>query len=127
MIALGVFPVLLPLFYFDQNKKESWFYLFLLLAFLIGCAAIAYTITLPEEFGKRSPRQHLRYLEPFAIPFYIMMRCHLKQTGRDRMHNRLWQAAICLFSVVLILVGGGGGSCLVTIRCGYTMNFLFAL
>lgn len=113
MIALGVFPVLLPLFYFKKNKKESWFYLFLLLAFLIGCAAIAYTITLPEEFGKRSPRQHLRYLEPFAIPFYIMMRCHLKQTGIDRLHNRLWQAAICLFSVALILVGGGGGSALV--------------
>lgn len=113
VIALGVFPVLVPIFCFNKNKKESWFDLFLLMAVLIGCAAIAYTITLPEEFGKRSPRQHVRYLEPFVIPLYIRMLCHLKQLDNNLFRNRLWQIVIYLFSTVFILVGAGGGSYLV--------------
>ena len=113
VIALGVFPILVPIFCFDKNKKESWFDLFLLMAVLIGCATIAYTITLPEEFGKRSPRQHVRYLEPFVIPLYIRMLCHLKQLDNNLFRNRLWQIAIYLFSTVFILVGAGGGSYLV--------------
>lgn len=133
VIALGVFPVLMPIACFDKNKKESWFDLFVLTAFLIGCAVIAYTITLPEEFGKRSPRQHLRYLEPFVIPLYIRMLCHLRKpvshsannseysvccTGKFEQNNimphvRLWKRMIYWFSAVFILVGAGGGSCLV--------------
>lgn len=133
VIALGVFPVLMPIACFDKNKKESWFDLFVLTAFLVGCAVIAYTITLPEEFGKRSPRQHLRYLEPFVIPLYIRMLCHLRQpvshsannseysvccTGKFEQNNimphvRLWKRMIYWFSAVFILVGAGGGSCLV--------------
>lgn len=133
VIALGVFPVLIPIACFDKNKKESWFDLFVLTAFLVGCAVIAYTITLPEEFGKRSPRQHLRYLEPFVIPLYIRMLCHLRQpvshsannseysaccTGKAEQNNimphvRLWKRMIYWFSAVFILVGAGGGSCLV--------------
>lgn len=133
VIALGVFPVLIPIACFDKNKKESWFDLFVLTAFLIGCATIAYTITLPEEFGKRSPRQHLRYLEPFVFPLYIRMLCHLRQPVSDGANNseyrvcctdkaaqnnimprvRLWKTMIYWFSAAFILVGAGGGSCLV--------------
>ena len=113
VLALGVFPVLLPLALFDKNKKESWLFLFLFVAFVIGCAAIAYTITLPEELGKRSPRQHLRYLEPLAIPFYILMIQRLKQTAFSRTRKKVLLAAIVLFTMVFVILGAGGGSSLV--------------
>ncbi|MCM1561880.1 MAG: hypothetical protein NC123_20475 [Butyrivibrio sp.] len=113
ILSLGIFPVLFPLTVFDRNKKESWFYLFLLIAFLIGCATIAYTITLPEEFGKRSPRQHIRYLEPFAIPFYILMINVLNQAERRRIHFKILLSGVSLFIILFVVLGAGGGSSLV--------------
>ena len=113
IIAMGIFPVLFPLFAFDKNKRESWFYLFLLTAFLIGCATIAYTITLPEEFGVRSPRQHLRYLEPFAIPFYILMLNALDQKNSIKIHSKALITGISMFVVVFVVMGAGGGSAIV--------------
>lgn len=110
ILGLGVFPVLFPLFSFHRNKKESWFYLFLLIAFLIGCATIAFTITLPEELGAKSPRQHLRYLEPFAIPFYILLLNSIKQENICVKWLKLFMMQIILFSSVFIVLGAGGGS-----------------
>lgn len=42
--------------------------LFLLLSLGIGVAVIAWSITVREDLGSPSPRQHTRYLEPLLIP-----------------------------------------------------------
>lgn len=119
ILAFGVFPIMIPIMVFRKRDKEFLLYLFLLFSLLIGCAAIAYTITLPEEFGVRSPRQHLRYLEPLIIPFLILMVCSIKKI------DKLWQTQeypkrfkvpiICMgiFSIMFIVLGAGGGSALV--------------
>ena len=64
VLAFGIFPVVIPLAFWDKKEKESWFFLFLLLSVLIGCATISYLITLPEDFGKQSPRLHIRTCRP---------------------------------------------------------------
>lgn len=110
ILGLGIFPVLFPLFSLNKDKKESWFYIFLLIAFLIGCATIAFTITLPEEFGKRSPRQHLRYLEPFAIPFYILLLNYIKQQNISAKQLKIFIIEMALFAILFIVLGAGGGS-----------------
>lgn len=113
ILGFGVVPVLFPLCSFHKNKKESWFYLFLLIAFLIGCATIAFTITLPEELGTRSPRQHLRYLEPFAIPFYIFLLNNIRQENISVKWLKLSMIHIILFVSIFIVLGAGGGSSIV--------------
>ena len=119
ILAFGVFPIILPLVVFHKRDKESLLYLFLLSSLLIGCATIAYTITLPEEFGARSPRQHLRYLEPLIIPFLILMINSFKKLVNfcqlQKKSNRFKVFVICMgiFSIMFIVLGAGGGSFLV--------------
>lgn len=119
VLAFGLFPVVIPFAVFDKNNKESLLYLFLLISFLIGCMVIAYTITLPEEFGVRSPRQHLRYLEPLMIPFLILTinsakrLVSLKQTARYRLRFGVLAVCTLLYLTSFVVLGAGGGSALV--------------
>lgn len=119
ILAFGVFPIIVPLMFFHKKDKEYLLYLFLLFSFLIGCVAIAYTITLPEEFGVRSPRQHLRYMEPLIIPFLTLMINSIKKSEKLRQtqkYSRCFKLlVICMgiFSIMFIVLGVGGGSSLI--------------
>lgn len=119
ILAFGVFPITIPLVVFRKKDKESLLYLFLLFSLLIGCVAIAYTITLPEEFGSRSPKQHLRYLEPLIIPFLILLISgikkfdKLKQTPESSRCFKVLVICTVIFSILFIVLGSGGGSALV--------------
>lgn len=117
VLAFGIFPVLVPAAFYQKKEKESWFYLFLLCSFLIGCITIAYMITLPEDFGSRAPRLHMRYLEPLVIPFYILMVDRIRkadyaereETGVLQYRQRILGIGIVIFAMLLI-GGSGGGS-----------------
>lgn len=115
ILAFGVFPVFVPAVCFRRKEKESWFFLFLLCCFLIGCVTIAYMITLPEDFGNRAPRIHLRYLEPLIIPFYIFMVEKIRKADCVEKENvksdkrRFLIMGIGIFLFALLLIGGSGG------------------
>lgn len=115
VLAFGIFPIFVPTVCFRKKEKESWFFLFSLCSFLIGCATVAYMITLPEDFGSRAPRLHMRYLEPLIIPFYILMADRIRKAdcvekesvGNDK--RRFFIMGICIVLFALLLIGGSGG------------------
>lgn len=116
ILAFGIFPILVPIAFFNKKERESWFFLFLLVSFFIGCVIVSYMITLPEDFKSRSPRQHIRYLEPLSIPFYIVMikvinkTLYTEETKRQGRRIQILTMAVVVFSVVFVLIGAGGGS-----------------
>lgn len=113
VLAFGIFPVLLPAVFFEKREKESWFFLFLLASFLIGCATIAYMITLPEDFNSRAPRLHMRYLEPLIIPCYIAMADKTRKVfytnKADTLKSRFRLLGIGVCAFTLLFIGGDGG------------------
>lgn len=116
VLAFGIFPVIIPLAFWDKKEKESWFFLFLFLSLLIGCATISYLITLPEDFGKQSPRLHIRYLEPLMLPLFMLMINNAKrlkdnrQENGDRRRYKIVGICVILFAVAFICLKAGGGS-----------------
>lgn len=116
LLAFGIFPVLVPAAFFKKKEKESWFFLFLLCSFMIGCVTVAYMITLPEDFGSRAPRLHMRYLETLIIPFYILMVDKIRKVDGVEKENKkickygLWilGAGTVLFALLLTGASGGG-------------------
>lgn len=116
VLAFGIFSVFIPIVSFQKQDKLSWFFLFLLVSFLIGCATIAYMITLPEDFGSRSPRQHIRYLEPLIIPFLIVMIRNASEllssigTEDKKKRKRILVAGVGVFLILFVLMGAGGAS-----------------
>ena len=104
ILAFGVYPVLLPMVLLDkEDESQVQFTLFLLLSVLIGCGAIAYTITVREDFGLRSPRQHIRYLEPLALPFFIQMLHRLTSIEMKYFAKKLY---FYLGGFLIIFIGG---------------------
>lgn len=117
VLAFGIFPIFVPAVYFNKREKKSWFFLFLFCSFMIACATIAYMITLPEDFGSRAPRLHMRYLEPLAIPLYILMIDKLNEVVCAERENReIYKqrfrvlGVVTVFFAVLLASGSGGGS-----------------
>lgn len=117
-LAVGIFPVMFPIPLFDKDKKETWFFVFLFISLIVGCVATAYTITLPEDFPEMSPRLHMRYIEPLAVPFFILMvrgiNCmqDFGQTVKGRACFKVVTLEAIVFSAAFIVLARGGGSCL---------------
>lgn len=115
VLAFGIFPIFVPAVFFDKKEKKSWFFLFLFCCFMIACATIAFMITLPEDFGSRAPRLHMRYLEPLLIPFYILMVVKLNEVVCAEKENkgiykqRFRILGIITVSFAVLLAGGSGG------------------
>lgn len=77
VLAFGVFPVLIPLCGLQRPRpgtdpRRSQLPLLLLLALGIGVGVVAWSITVREDLGSPSPRQHMRYLEPLLIPLLLV-------------------------------------------------------
>lgn len=115
VLAFGIFPVFVPTVCFSKKEKESWLFLFLLCSFLIGCVTVSYMITLPEDFGSRAPRLHMRYLEPLITPFYILMADKIRKADCTEKGNvasnkqRFFIMGIGILLFALLLIGGSGG------------------
>lgn len=112
VLGLGVFTVLIPAASISrgQDDRRRQYLCFLIFALLTGCAAIAYTITVREDFPLRSPRQHLRYLEPLCIPFLIAALSVAGKDGQpDRDTCRKTGILLCLYGVAFISIAYGIG------------------
>ena len=77
LLAFGVFPVLVPLCALRRPRpgtdpRRTQLPLLLLLALGIGVGVVAWSITVREDLGSPSPRQHMRYLEPLLVPLLLV-------------------------------------------------------
>ena len=77
VLAFGVFPVLVPLCALRRPRpgtdaRRTQLPLLLLLALGVGVGVVAWSITVREDLGSDSPRQHMRYLEPLLIPLLLV-------------------------------------------------------
>lgn len=77
VLAFGVFPVLVPLCTLRRPRpgtdpRRTQLPLLLLLALGLGVGVVAWSITVREDLGSASPRQHMRYLEPLLIPLLLV-------------------------------------------------------
>lgn len=103
LIAFFIFPVVLPVMrwkYFDEKEKRAFAYV--LLSFLIMVFVIAYTISVREDWGKEAIRQHLRYLEPLFLLFFVCFFSALtKQMSKQQIGKwiLLLPAALSIFIV----------------------------
>ena len=117
VLAFWVFPVLLPLCGLHRPRRGSdarrtQLPLFLLLSLGIGVAVIAWSITVREDLGSPSPRQHTRYLEPLLIPLLAVTLDTLDEKltkTRRRILAVLTIAWGVLFVAVCRAIGAGAG------------------
>ena len=117
VLAFWVFPVLLPLCGLHRPRRGSdarrtQLPLFLLLSLGIGVAVIAWSITVREDLGSPSPRQHMRYLEPLLIPLLAVTLDTLDEKltkTRRRILAVLTIAWGVLFVAVCRAIGAGAG------------------
>lgn len=117
VLAFWVFPVLLPLCGLHRPRRGSdarrtQLPLFLLLSLGIGVAVIAWSITVREDLGSPSPRQHTRYLEPLLIPLLAVTLDTLDEkltNTRRRILAVLTIAWGVLFVAVCRAIGAGAG------------------
>lgn len=77
VLAFGVFPVLVPLCALRRPRpgtdpRRTQLPLLVLLALGLGVGVVAWSITVREDLGSASPRQHMRYLEPLLIPLLLV-------------------------------------------------------
>ena len=77
VLAFGVFPVLAPLCALRRPRpgsdpRRTQLPLLLLLALGAGVGVVAWSITVREDLGSPSPRQHMRYLEPLLVPLLLV-------------------------------------------------------
>ena len=93
---------------------EQWRFLplFLLLSLGIGVAVIAWSITVREDLGSPSPRQHTRYLEPLLIPLLAVTLDTLDEK-LTKTRRRILAALTIAWGVLLVAVcraiGAGAG------------------
>lgn len=117
VLAFWVFPVLLPLCGLHRPRRGSdarrtQLPLFLLLSLGIGVAVIAWSITVREDLGSPSPRQHTRYLEPLLIPLLTVTLDTLDEKltkTRRRILAVLTIAWGVLFVTACRAIGAGAG------------------
>ena len=84
----------------------------MLLSLGIGVAVIAWSITVREDLGSPSPRQHTRYLEPLLIPLLAVTLDTLDEKltkTRRRILAALTIAWGVLFVAVCRAIGAGAG------------------
>lgn len=77
VLAFGVFPVLAPLCGLRRPRpgtdpRRTQLPLLVLLALGLGVGVVVWSITVREDLGSASPRQHMRYLEPLLIPLLLV-------------------------------------------------------
>ena len=104
VLAFGVFPVLAPLCALRRPRpgadpRRTQLPLLLLLALGIGVGVVAWSITVREDLGSPSPRQHMRYLEPLLVPLLLVT--------LDALDGALTPARRRLLAALMALWGAG--------------------
>ena len=108
VMAFFVLPVVLPVMRWKYlNKIEKKTFAYVLLTFFIMAFVIAYTISVREDWGETSIRQHLRYLEPlFPVLFILFFSSLLKQVDiqNSRRRDRCLHLLPVLLSVFIVWI-----------------------
>lgn len=103
LLAFFFFPVVIPLVYWhelDQDTKYRWGFLILCLLIVLGVVAVV--VTLPEDYPRMDPRQHLRYISYLFLPFAALS-LQVMETmyaQRQRMNKK------CLIGILLLFLTG---------------------
>lgn len=134
VLITGVLPVIISSSsLFDKKNNNRKFSFFILSSFAIACVAIAAMITLKEDFGLIAPRQHMRYVEPFMVPMFILILHYGWEKSHDNERNKkgiILIYAVYSFLLLLLTSSIGLGSHvdntalnLYEHLCGYLSNF----
>lgn len=109
LLAMGIFPILIPLAGLTDYKKEDrklLVYILMILAISIG--VVAYTITVREDLGKIAPRQHMRYVYPLLIPLVMVTMKWFQRKENVSSKNVCRIACLTVLATVLIVLGFKG-------------------
>lgn len=104
MTSFYIFPILYCTFRWKELSEQTRrIFAFLMITFLVLIGTVGYTISIREDLGSFSPRLHLRYFTPLAVPFFILFLQNYKADGK--VFSKRWQkiAAAVFFAVLLII------------------------
>ena len=108
IVGFGVFPVLYLLCtYRDLPLKYRDLAFFCLVSLLIGLAVVVFTISMREDVGHVTLRQHLRYVIPMFIPLlmlFVKQVAHVNplrvlRNGRRRAFTTALTVGFCMLVV----------------------------
>ena len=105
ILMFGVIPVFFPIKVWNKmSEKDKALWMICNLIIVIMCFTIAYTISIREDFGDRSPKLVLRYLEVFVIPYiYLMFKYFCMADNSD--YDRLYKKSTVIYLVLFVLLG----------------------
>ncbi len=120
IVAFMFFPVFIPFLNIKKIDRNSrLFYIYIFACLLITIVTIAFTISVREDLGYESMRQHTRYYGVLFIPFFI---CFLNWIEQNNILEKCsWLKFMLLSSVIACLIAG----ILVTIRTGTGVDSTF--
>ena len=79
VVGFGVFPVIyLALTYRDLPRETRDLLFFCLASLVVGLAVVVFTISMREDVGHVTLRQHLRYVSPLAL---VLLMLFMKQVA----------------------------------------------
>lgn len=91
ILAFGVIPVLMPSGIIHKvSGKEKKLYLFLIFSMIAACGAVSSLITMSEDVGLNTIRQHIRYIEPLTYASWCLF-IHFLHKHRDAYDEKAWK------------------------------------
>lgn len=100
LFAVGLLPIMIPLFGFKSlSKNNKQMYILLLNLLVISACVVAYTITVREDFYLEIPRAHMRYIGYLWIPFIIVLLNMFTNTSL-----RFNWLEYCIFISIVIII-----------------------
>lgn len=110
LIGFMFFPLVVPILKFGQyGKAEKELIVFVLSSLLIAIVTVAFTVTLPEDFGKGAIRQHFRYYAALFLPLAVLTIRSISdgrpENGERRKAISKGGAAVLALFLGILLVG----------------------
>ncbi len=104
ILAFMVFPIVIPLFSFNNmDDKEKKLFIYACITLGVLQVIIAKTISMREDLGLFSPRQHLRYSAPILIMFLIVFFVLLEKQKKDNIDLKSAVVFLCVYVVVFVV------------------------
>ena len=129
ILSFYVAPVFFALYgYSSMNDENRKIYLFTIFSLITMVGAIAYTISIREDFGELIPRLHMRYIAPLVIP--LMIQCF--DSLFKKSDTKPGKFFLCAYSVIIMIFCA---ACIILIPHGpeagylldhYTMRSIYA-
>lgn len=83
MLSFYMFPILYCIFRWrNMSEQTKRMFVFLMITSIVLIGTVGYTISIREDIGSVSPKLHLRYFAPLAVPFFILFLQSYKADGK---------------------------------------------